>query len=191
MVFQLGDAPYQRRRQGYGEQHVAPSEETAPIDEERREEDLDAIVERHARHEEEHHHRLPYLHRGARLQLSACHIEHHHHHAESEVEMVGHHHGEHDIRHRVEEDHEEPRIGAGEPHDFAHDAEEEHGAVEPEEHLDHCHHDDGTVDAREPDESLVDKVWHVHEDGEQRVAYDIILPTAPLGHYGVAPRVET
>ena len=69
-----GDAPYQGRRQEDSQQHEARAKHLASVGEQHGEENLDSVVEGDTRCEEKEQHRLPYLHRGARLQLSASHI---------------------------------------------------------------------------------------------------------------------
>ena len=103
--------------------------------------------------------------------------------------MVGHHRREHHEREAEVEDGSQRRVGAAHAHHLAADAVEEYHRVERCEQQYRRHDEDGAVDAREPHQSLIDEVGHVHEERQQRMAVDIIA-RRPVAHHAISDGVE-
>ena len=103
--------------------------------------------------------------------------------------MVRHDRRHHDISKREEEERQHRGIGASHLYDLTEDAVYEHHAVEGAEHLYGSHDEDGTVDAGELHQSLVDEVRHIHVERQQRVAVHVVA-CQPVAHDRIGDGVK-
>ena len=102
--------------------------------------------------------------------------------------MVGNHGRQHDEGKRLVECHEERGVKAVEECYLAQYSVEEYVGIECAAHLHGGNDEDGAVDARDEHQGLVEQVGGVHEEGQQRMAEDIVA-CRPVAHdterYGV------
>ena len=105
--------------------------------------------------------------------------------------MVGNHGCQHDEGKRLVECHEQCGTEAVEQCYLAQYSVEEYVGIERAGHLHGGNDEDGAVDASDEHQSLVEQVCRVHEEGQQRMAEDIVA-CRPVAHdtecYGVEAR---
>ena len=105
--------------------------------------------------------------------------------------MVGNHDCYQYIGEGEKQEREDGRVYSGESQSFAHDSIEEDKSIKPEKHLHDSHDVNGTVDARQLDEQLVDEVGNEHENRQQRVSEDVVLRSRPFGDNRISPCIES
>ena len=182
-------SPDKGRGQDDTEQQETQTEEAATVNEEGCKENLQSVVQRCAGGKDEIEHRLPCLERAATLHATSRDVEGNEQEHHAYDEMVRHDRRHHDISKREEEECQHRGIGASHLYDLTEDAVYEHHAVEGAEHLYGSHDEDGTVDAGELHQSLVDEIRHIHVERQQRVAVHVVA-CQPVAHDRIGDGVK-
>ena len=123
------------------------------------------------------------------LDFHACPAEHHQQHEHRKNEVVGHDGGEHDVGKRETKCRQQRGINQRNAHHIAEDAHEEHERPESRKHQHRRHDEQGAVGSREAHQPLVEQIGQIHEEGQQRVAVDIILGR-PIRDHSIGNGVE-
>ena len=103
--------------------------------------------------------------------------------------MVGRDGRQHDVGQGEEKQTEQTGVEQGKTHHLAQQSVKKHQRIEGCEDLHSCHNEDGTVDAREPHQALVNHIWHIHEEGQQGMAKHVVA-CLPIANHHVGDGIE-
>ena len=182
-------SPYQRRRDDNGQQQVGRAEEPLATRAPTGQEDLDAIVARDARREQEEQYGLCLRQRPAAKQTTARDVEGEDQGRRREAEVVGNAERHHRVGEGEKEKGEQQGVGRGQSDDLAQDAKKEEDGVEGGGGEQQGREDLREVDPRGEDDQAVDLGGDPHEEGQQRVAVDVV-GRRPVVEYQVGDGVE-